>query len=391
MIGRVEMLAKKRALIYGWFGHENLGDELILKSIVETVKKADSEIIIDVMGDKPKSIIKNHPEVDTVSTYIDIRIKSILRLAKYNPVNVIRNICRADYLIIGSGGALSDWNPESTITLFFMINLFKKILNKPVIMLGVGAGPINKEASKHSFKKVLKQVDVITVRDNESYELLKKIGLDNVELTNDVVFDLKDYFNKYMASSKKVTNKNNRIGMVLAPLILNSIEKKNRYKESIINYIIKCKESGFEVILIPFQYDYDIEFILDIANNANVSVFDKGQENMWSIVEMLNEVDVVIGMRFHSVLVSILLNKPVVPLIYHNKVYSIAKDFELLNISQGIGDGANWLDIDIDYNKLFDSTKEVLNNIKIYKEWMNKRLNEIYTYENIDILKRYFK
>ena len=384
-------MTRKRALIYGWFGHENLGDELILKSIVDSVRVADSNIIIDVMGVKPDSISRNHPEVNTVSTYVDKRIISILRLFKYNPINVIKNIFRADYLIIGSGGALSDWNRESTVTLFFLINLFKKVLSKPVVMLGVGAGPIVKDESKKNFKKVLQQVDIIAVRDSESYELLKKIGLENVELTNDVVFELKDYFQKYKNNYNKSKDKNNKIGLVIAPLILNSIDKKNKYKEAIINYILKCKTEELEVILIPFQYEYDIDFILDIAHKSKANVFEQGRKNMWSIVDILNNVDIVIGMRFHSVLISILLNKPVIPLIYHNKVYSIAKDFDLLELSQGIGDGSNWLDIDIDYNELFSSTKKVLSNIEFYKNSMNEKLNENYTYKNIEILKRYFE
>lgn len=380
-------MKEKRILIYGWFGHENLGDELILKSIIQLIKEIDESFIIDVMAPKTNNIKKYHPEVNLVSTYIDTRIKSILRLIKYNPINVIRNVIRADFLVIGSGGALSDWNPTSTKTLFFLIKLFKKVLKKPVIMLGVGAGPIERRESKVYFENILKYVDQISLRDKESYDLLKEIGLKNIVLTNDVVFDLHPlYLNQY---SPKIPKYN--IGIVIAPLILNSNNKIERYKNSIIEYIKKCKKAGYNITLIPFQYEYDIEFLKDISSCTDTEIFEEGKKNTWGIIDEINKQDIIIGMRFHSVILSLMLNKPVLPIIYHNKVYSVAKEFEILNLSQEVGDGSNWLNKDINSEKLFNDTKYIFENLEVFKAKILDILSNKHSMKNLDLLKSYLK
>lgn len=379
------MNKKEEVLIYGWFGHENLGDELILKSIIDLIKQSKKDIKINVMGSKPKNIERYHSELNIVSTYVDINIKSIMRTLKYNPFKVIRNLLLSDYLVIGSGGALSDWNPASTKTLFFLINFFAKVRKKPIIMLGVGAGPIIKEESKIKFKQVLEQVDYITLRDNESYQLLKSIGLKNVHLTNDVVYELKEDLSKI---SMKNNLERNNIGIVIAPLLLNSEEKKLNYKNEIIKYIKKVKELGGNPTLIPFQYEYDINLLDEIKESVEIEICTIGKDNMWKIIDEFKKQDIIVGMRFHSVVLSIILNIPVIPIIYHEKVYSAVKEFELEGIAQSIGDGSNWRESNIDADKMILDTFNIINNIENEKDRIRKILaNKKNT--NKKILKKY--
>lgn len=380
------MQKKKHVLISGWFGNENLGDELILKSIIHQIKTVDKNIIINVMASKPKSVSKYHKGISTVSTYIDLRFKSIIRLFKYNPIKLLTNIITSDYLILASGGALSDWNPESTYMLFFMIDLFKNKLKRPVIMLGVGAGPIASEASKVEFKQKLDDVDIITVRDMESFDLLKSIGLSKVYLTNDVVFDLKDNFQKRTCKNK--TNKN--LGIIITPLFINNKYKHEKYKKTIIKYIENMKSKKYNITLIPFQYNYDIKFLTEINKQVNVNIYENGKVNMWGIIDELKKQDLIIGMRFHSVVASLLLNIPVIPLIYHSKVYSVAKTFKLLDVAQGIGDGQNWNDVDIDLVKLEKDSEYYFSILKNEKSRLQEMLRYKVNDKNLQYLKKFF-
>ncbi|MBU3138160.1 polysaccharide pyruvyl transferase family protein [Clostridium gasigenes] len=381
-------MKKKKILIYGWFGHENLGDELILKSIIKTIKDADSNAIINVMGAKPKNIEKYHNGLNNVSTNVDLRFTSIIRTFKYNPFKVVKNLLFNDYLVIGSGGALSDWNPNSTITLFFMINLFKKVLKKPVILLGVGAGPITKEESKSKFRKILERVDFICLRDRESYDLLESIGLKNIKLTNDVVYDLNGCFpqNKNESNVDK-----SKIAIVVTPLILSTDKKKKDYIDAMINYILELKKSNVDIKLIPFQYDYDIDFLKQIQVKTNTDIYEDGKDDIWGILNELNNYDLVVGMRFHAVVTSILLNIPVLPIIYHAKVSSCVKDFELQSVAQSIGDGSNWINVDINTEKMVSDTLKLLDNKESEKDRLKNILAYKFKNDNLEIIKKFIR
>ena len=139
-------------LLYGWFVENNVGDELILDASYSLIKEHCPLAEINIMGTKPEQVKKSHKDINFVSTYIDYRPKEILRTFKYGFLDVIKNIVKNDILVIASGGALSDWHKESTITLFFMIDLFS-LMKKTIYMLDIGAGSINVNKSYIRLKK----------------------------------------------------------------------------------------------------------------------------------------------------------------------------------------------------------------------------------------------
>ena len=150
--------------------------------------------------------------MNRVSTYIDYRPKEFLRAFKYGFFDVIRNILKNDVLVISSGGALSDWHKESTITLFFMIDMFS-FMKKPIYMLDVGAGPININKSYKRFKNRLDKIRIITVRDKSSFDTLKTLKLNNIYLSRDVVYS---YSESILDRIKNIEKINNSVGLVIA-------------------------------------------------------------------------------------------------------------------------------------------------------------------------------
>lgn len=352
-------------LIYSWVGEKNLGDELILKSIISMIRKCDKHIKMNIMGTDTKSIREIHSEFNRISTYIDGTLKSFLRaVIKYNIFKVILNILCSEKLIIACGGALSDWNPSSTLTIFFLIDIFN-LMNRKICMFGIGAGPILHEESKKRFYNKLKKVDVITVRDKESYELLKSIGLKNVILSNDCVFDIASEIQKKY-SVKNINDK--KIAFVLAKLFDDNSCELDKYKNEVINVINSLKLLDWDIRLIPFHYSADITFLEDINKSCNVEVVNT-HENINDIINCLNDQNIVVGMRYHSVVLSIILGKKVIPIIYHPKVYGVAKQFGILDLAESVGNGSNWKNSNI-------CSERLLNNIhNLYNEPNNVQKN----------------
>ncbi|URZ03567.1 polysaccharide pyruvyl transferase family protein [Clostridium felsineum] len=347
---------KREVLIYSWTGEENIGDELILKSIARMIQKIDSRVKVNAMGTKPKVINKIHSSLglNRVSTYINWTIKSFLRaILKHNIIKVILNILLSNQLIIASGGALSDWNPSSTKTIFFLIDLFS-FMNKPICMIGVGVGPILKEKSKIRFYNKLKKLEVITVRDEESYKLLKSIGLNNVVLTGDSVFNITKLLqDKY--PKKEVKDKS--VAFVLARLFKVGTKESKEYRREIIRTIRRLKKEKWKITLIPFHYSEDIGFLKSINKKCKVEVFVS--ENMYDTIGELNNKNIIVGMRYHSVILSLIFGKKVIPLIYHPKVYSVARQFGVLDLSENVGNGENWIESNIDSERMLKNIHEL--------------------------------
>lgn len=103
----------------GW--GNNLGDELILKSLEALVREMLPSAKISIMASRPDMLKKTKPNVGdnaVISTYIDHRPKTILRSIKYGLAAAVHNLRSPDLVIMATGGALSDWNHNSIVTIF---------------------------------------------------------------------------------------------------------------------------------------------------------------------------------------------------------------------------------------------------------------------------------
>ena len=360
---------KKKILLYGWFGEENIGDELILRSLIKLVKDVSPFAQVYVMGSKPAIIRQLHSNLDGASTYFDHRPKTLLRLMKYGPVESVRNAFSADIIIMATGGALSDWNPASTIAIFDLINLWSK-LKKPVFLFGVGAGPIEKSESYKKFYKTLCKAQLITVRDGYSRDQLLKLGLKNVYLTKDIVFELhRDNFNPFKRNPVK------KIGIVAAPICR---ETPVVYEEFVANLGLASRmlSEKYDVSYIPFQASYDNSLFDDIHRiDPNAKVFSV-KDDLWSTLEFFKEQDLIIGMRFHSLVEALSNGIRAIPIIYHPKCYSLCDEFDLLPYAQYVGNGNNWKESNISACDLVNAVERIQADAT-YCDRMERKMSEL--------------
>ncbi|MGL1194717.1 polysaccharide pyruvyl transferase family protein, partial [Vibrio parahaemolyticus] len=68
-----------------------------------------------------------------------------------------------------------------------------RIARKPVAMLNIGVGPLRTKTGLWLARRILSQVDLITVRDQKSYDTCRQIGID-ATLVPDAVFSTDEEF-----------------------------------------------------------------------------------------------------------------------------------------------------------------------------------------------------
>lgn len=345
----------KRVLIYGWFGEGNIGDELLLDAAIALVKSAIPNSSIRVMGPKPNKIKAYHSDqaIDLVSTSFDKSFLSKIRLLKYGVIKTFKNSYEADIVLFVTGGALSDWNPASTKTLFDLIRYWKT-RRKQMFMFGVGAGPISKHESYEFFRSALSEIDRITVRDEYSYRELVKIGLQNVIKTKDLVYELhRESMHRPSPAEVK------RIGVVAAPVCMETPEVYLQFRQSLSETVRHLLGDGYEVSLIPFQPQYDSDLMSYISQENPSAHYLLDKDDFWFPLRSLKNQDLVIGQRYHSLIESIAACKPVIPIVYHPKCWSFCLDFGLEKYASHIGNGSNWKRSNINPDQLCCSVQSI--------------------------------
>ena len=154
-------------VLAGYFGFGNFGDEAILKYAVDILRYYYKEAQISVISQNPDKIAEEY------------KLKSIHR---FDLKEIIFEIKNCDCLIFPGGSILQDVTSIKSILYYLTIIGLGIFFKKEVIMLSQGIGPIKNSLAQNITKKLLKKISFISVRDENSYKILKQYDISS-ELT----------------------------------------------------------------------------------------------------------------------------------------------------------------------------------------------------------------
>lgn len=327
---------KEKIVICGHYGATNIGDEAILASLLQNLKKAKPLAEITVLSYNPSNTKEFH---DIESNYlIPLGFRSlfrgIFRGELFKSLKIIKN---CDKFILGGGGLFTD---EKLFAVFLWgIHAFWALrYKKPLYMIGQSVGPLKSRIGKWITKKAFNKAKMISVRDIESKNLLEKLNVKKeINVMPDLVFGLDFEDGKFDENLNKIIEQNNLKGyflISLRPWIKNS-QKLYKNIEQVIARIVE-KEKLLP-IFIPFQtvHQNDEELMHNILEQSHAKypfLIKKFDQNIFNIIQLIKQSKFVIGMRLHSIIFSIIAMTPFVAISYSSKVKNLLKDLKFQDL-----------------------------------------------------------
>ena len=147
-----------KAVVSGYYGFGNTGDEAIALAITRELKKQGIDPVL----------LSNDPAESA-------RLYGCEAVPRMQPLDVGRALLRSDLLLSGGGGLLQDKTSARTLTYYLAIIRMAKLMGKRVFVFNQSVGPLS-EAGRQQVQRGLRGVDVI-VRDRGSLELLTQLGV----------------------------------------------------------------------------------------------------------------------------------------------------------------------------------------------------------------------
>lgn len=293
-----------KVVISGYYGFDNVGDDAILLSIVQALKACDEQIKITVLSNQPEST-KLQYHVDAINRW---SFKEVYQALK-----------EADGLISGGGSLLQDETGIKSIIYYTGIMKIAQFLKVPVFIYAQGMGPIHRTFGKRMVKHALKKTS-ITVRDNESKQLLEAIGVKKeVEIVPDPVLGLKLAHQEVAWWSEQSFS---------GPVVTVSVRdwpSAVPFKEKIAQGLDQMVQKGAQVVFIPMHGKHDYEASIEVAGlmkeKSSIAPFDASIEEK---IMMIGTSDLLVGMRLHALIFAALTNTPFVALSYDPKIDSFA-------------------------------------------------------------------
>lgn len=271
----------KKIGIWGWFGHDNVGDELILSSIAE----AFSHHEISVYTDRPDRVEDNH------------NIRRVLHTEELR-----KHLNKLDLLLIGSGGVLHNRAIVKSFPKELMHNC-----ETPIIVYAAGIPFFDWCNDLYYF---LSKCYLVTLRDKLCLSFIKQRFADiPSQLLPDPAFMIRN------AHVRKVPGKI-VLNIRMIPdgwrqgLPANVNEILRQELSSVYHYLVS---KGYSPLVLGFEGRRDEEMLSNQGYQYKMVNFSEA-------VHEIATAELLIGTRYHSGVIAVTQHTPAILLNYQTKI-----------------------------------------------------------------------
>ena len=193
-----------KALLMGYYGAGNLGDEMMLVCLRQWLEA--QEVSVTVLSEYPRRVEEDHglPAVQNWPLLGEWSWRAAC--LKGGALSVLRTVARHDALIVGGGDLVRDdlgWRG-----FFFPMEkvVAALLLHKKVYFVNVGIGRPRTRYARRLLRWALPRAEQIIVRDQRSISVCRECGAeDRTTFASDVVVSLKDFLKRNAGDEPVVT------------------------------------------------------------------------------------------------------------------------------------------------------------------------------------------
>ncbi|MCU7918321.1 MAG: polysaccharide pyruvyl transferase family protein [Candidatus Thiodiazotropha sp. (ex Epidulcina cf. delphinae)] len=340
-------------------------------------------------------LFSSNPKIDRLQFgYLPYKITYVKRSA-----NQLRAMFQLRRIIRKVDAVISAWG-DGYITVppykLLRKSIFLKKKNKPLILFTSSIGPFDGGFKDKLAAIGLRLFDVVTVRDQITYDYLKPYRLKKLRIVHDTAFVLEPCKSQRSSELLKQTGLDGErfIGLNISILLHDIfVQQGKSYLELIVKYISWIREKiGLPVVLIPHQIyptgvphtqeeyssrdgddRYVIEMILKHMRDKT-GVYALTQEVMpHELKGVIGKSEMLIGGRMHSIIAGVSLAVPSLVMQYSHKSGGM---MQLLDMDDCVWDINNSLDDLITKTHRLWKEREAVH--KKYRDMMPGIYKEIY-------------
>ncbi len=278
-----------------------------------------------------KQILKSVPGV-AVGVRGVRRALQVLRSALLEPRflwNSYRNLRGVEIILIAGSQQLNDiygaWEFPFTL---YKWSVLARFAGTKVAILSVGAGPLASRMSRYFIRRVLRMCSYRSYRDVISSRLVESIGVKGPNpVFPDLVYGMRLPVPRPVSADAKAVV----VGVNPVPFYdgrywaTPNPARYGDYVRKIAKFTEWLDQNGYSTLFFPTQTRADTLTIKDIRselNGAANSLRILPENPIQGIDDLISEIaraDLVIANRYHGILLSLALNKPVLGIAYHEK------------------------------------------------------------------------
>ena len=304
---------REGVLICGSYGKENAGDDAILHAIIREMRQIDPYMPITVLSRRPDQTRLIY-RVDAIHTF--------------HGMEWWRRMGKTRLYVSGGGSLIQDVTSRRSLWYYLSNMKTAKRRGNQVMMYGCGIGPVIREGHRKLSAKVMNRyVDAITLREPDSLQKLREMGVTRPEI--------------HLSADPAVTMPPAPAELVDSAMLSNGVPTQGKYLcvalrnwpgfEEKLPMICRSaewasRELGLTPVFLAVEKLQDPEVARRAAGMLSVPCYviaDPGAPAV--IAGILSRMAAVVSMRLHALIFSAGQGVPLVGIVYDPKVSAFLK------------------------------------------------------------------
>ena len=300
----------------GYYGFNNTGDEAIMLSMHKNIQQMGDNYHITVLSNKPEETKKKYG------------IEAVYRFGMRDVFHAIR---KCDVLLSGGGSLLQDSTSTRSLMYYLSITVMAKMLRKKVMLYANGIGPVSGKRNRRLVKQVVNRADLITLREENSYEELLSMGVNPKKcfVTADPAFTM----NGIDGEASRALLQAEGVPMD-KPIVVVSVRKWKDMDKFIGRFARMCDT-------IVEKYDRNIVFLgMQMPNDIIVSEKVRAQmkqkayilkenHSPYEVMGIISQADFILSMRLHTLIFAAKQQVPLIGFVYDPKIEYYLEKLEM--------------------------------------------------------------
>jgi len=293
---------KPKAMISGYYGKGNAGDEALLLSLLQMLPKSITPIVLSA-----------NPRL-TQSTY------GVESIPGRSLISLLQSFSRSDLFIWGGGSLLQDVTSLASPFYYLGLMAFAQQLNLKTLAIAQGIGPLQHKITRQWAQNILHNCTKVSVRDNASAQLLQQWNIFPL-VAPDPVWVLESLPVKQISDLRSP-----RVAINLRPSGELTPQRLANLSKALDDF---QKATNTSLIFLPFQIEQDLPIIRQVTDNlsGNYQVLCLDDPRM--LKGVFRGVEMLIGMRYHSLVMAASLGCRCFALSYDPKVTQLQNELDI--------------------------------------------------------------
>lgn len=294
-------MSPTRAVLCGYYGMGNGGDEALLMSLLQMLP---DEIEPIVLSANPQATKKQYG----VASYYRKSTFAILKVLQ-----------QSDIFIWGGGSLMQDTTSIASPIYYAGLMALAQQRGLKTIAWAQGIGPLNKSLTRWLTKQVLLGCDAVSVRDTASAELLSSWQIEPI-IAPDPVWALQSQ------STSKLDLPDSTVAVILRSHPLLTKKRLQTLIEALKSF---QAQTNSYILLIPFQPAQDDAIAQKVASQLRENHIVMSIEDPQELKGLFKQVKMAISMRLHGLIMAAAEGCNCFALSYDPKVTRLMSEINL--------------------------------------------------------------